>query len=60
MIGFGAQLDDYNFHPSVNSAEFDSNGTLSVMPVVGEVCKHKIKLTGQCCCGRHLTRLTSS
>lgn len=44
--GFGAQLDDYNFHPSVNSAEFDSNGTLSVMPVVGEFSLMNYRMSG--------------
>ena len=37
--GFGTQLEDYNLHPSINSAEFESSGKLSVMPLVGEVRK---------------------
>jgi hypothetical protein len=37
FVGFGTQLEDYNLHPSVNCAEFESSGKLSVMPLVGEV-----------------------
>lgn len=44
--GFGTQLEDYNLHPSVNCAEFESSGKLSVMPLVGEFALMNYRMSG--------------
>lgn len=42
----GMQLEDYNFHPSVNCQEFESTGKVSVMPSVGELSLMNYRMSG--------------